>query len=162
MVGFVIRVFSSVAHAHLLQNILKFFRHPVIINGNFDEKVAIIIIKDTLNIGLRRIRISNRFNKQNVKLCFVDNREFNFENRDFYRQLARDTGGKYMMLQDAAHILTAAVLATRIGEYTLRQAFLHIPEENYPMPANNQDNIDGENQVTENGGDLIFDHGLSY
>ncbi|CAF4285089.1 unnamed protein product, partial [Rotaria magnacalcarata] len=145
---------------HLLQNILDFFQHPDIINGNFNENLAIIIINETLNIGLHRKRISNRLNLQNITLCFIDNREFSFENWYFYRRLARDTGGEYMMFRNAANILTTAVLLALRSEDTLRQAFRHISEENIQMFENNHDNVDEGNQQIENDNDLNFDHGL--
>ncbi|CAF2055903.1 unnamed protein product [Rotaria magnacalcarata] len=139
MIGLIIGVFSSADHAHLLQNILDFFQHPDIINGNFNENLAIIIINETLNIGLH---------------------QFSFENWYFYRRLARDTGGEYMMFRNAANILTTAVLLALRSEDTLRQAFRHISEENIQMFENNHDNVDEGNQQIENDNDLNFDHGL--
>ncbi|CAF4117351.1 unnamed protein product [Rotaria magnacalcarata] len=96
----------------------------------------------------------------NITLCFVDNREFSFENWYFYRRLARDTGGEYMMFRNAANILTTAVLLALRSEDTLRQAFRHISEENIQMFENNHDNVDEGNQQIENDNDLNFDHGL--
>ncbi len=65
-----------------------------------------------------------------------------------------------MSLANAPTILARVILSS-FGEYTLRQAFRSIGIENLPVMANNSNDMNEQNQITDGVSDLVFDHGLS-
>jgi hypothetical protein len=65
-----------------------------------------------------------------------------------------------MSFENAPDILDRVILSS-YGEDTLRQAFRRIDIENSPVMANNSNDMNEQNQITDGVSDLVFDHGLS-
>jgi hypothetical protein len=61
-------------------------------NGEFDEKLAIMIIDGTLPLGNNPLATSQEFNKRGITLVVVAYVTPIFRIWDFYDTLARDTG----------------------------------------------------------------------
>ncbi|CAF5213915.1 unnamed protein product [Rotaria magnacalcarata] len=119
-----------------------------------------MVINSSINLGADHSEIVRNFQQNNIVLCIVANGAFPIANWNFYRDLARATGGEYMLLRDVPSILAKALFSAVGGEYTLRQAFLHSRMPSLQIPVNNGDNTEEQNQEINDIGDLNFDHGF--
>ncbi|CAF1223742.1 unnamed protein product [Adineta steineri] len=109
---------------------------PNINNGIGHTKVAILVIDGSIPLGDDPVKVSVEFKRRNIVLIVVAEVDPRYDILYFYRELARSTGGEYMLLEDVSsmwsNVMDALIL--RID------ADLH--------------------EITDDAGDLPFDHNL--
>ncbi|CAF4090901.1 unnamed protein product [Adineta steineri] len=127
-----------------------------IYNGIGHTKVAILVIDGSIVLGDDLATVSHEFKRRDIILIVVAEVTSHYDIWNFYYELARNTGGEYMLFEDVSSMWLSvmAPLILRV-DADLQMDLGHIPTN-----TSVTDDTDHQNKITDGVGDLPFDHAL--
>ncbi|CAF0903759.1 unnamed protein product [Adineta steineri] len=129
---------------------------PNINNGIRHTKVATLVIDGSIPLGDDPVKVSVEFKRRNIVLIVVAEVDPRYDILYFYRELARSTGGEYMLLEDVSSMWSNVT-----DPFILRvDADIQMYLGNMATNTSVTDDTDDQNEITDGVGDLPFDHGL--
>ncbi|CAF0841925.1 unnamed protein product [Adineta steineri] len=127
-----------------------------IYNGIGHTKVAILVIDGSIVLGDDLATVSDEFKRRDIVLIVVAEVTPHYDIWNFYYELARSTGGEYMLLEDVSSMWSSV-----IEPFILRvDADLQMYLGNMVTNTSVTDDTDDQNEIVDGVEDLSFDHGL--
>ncbi|CAF0904221.1 unnamed protein product [Adineta steineri] len=123
-------------------------------NGILHGKLAIMVVDGSIPLGDDPAKASDEFKRRGIVLIVVAKGRPRYDISYFYNNLARNTGGEYILLEDVSRICSSVIDSSIVrvdADLCMDLAYMS-------TTTSVIDNTDDQNEITDGVGDLAFDH----
>ncbi|CAF0879169.1 unnamed protein product [Adineta steineri] len=85
-------------------------------NGISHKKLSILVVDGSIPLGDRWETVSDEFKRRGIVLIVVAEGKPRYDISYFYRELARNTGGEYVLLEDESRMCSSVIDSFILGE----------------------------------------------
>ncbi|CAF0820716.1 unnamed protein product [Adineta steineri] len=123
-------------------------------NGILYKKLAIMVVDGSIPLGDDPTKASDEFKRRGIVLIVVAEGRPRYDISYFYDNLARNTGGEYILLEDVSRMCSSVIDSSIVrvdADLCMDLAYMS-------TTTSVIDNTDDQNEITDGVGDLAFDH----